>query len=455
MTITASKSGPFYSSGSISFSSLRNNFKQTISGEIKASELLRKTSTSITNPIVPDATENLSISESTNLKLSQFRNSIKYYNLIQSGTDLNIDLANPKNTNSTYSDWNSNLSKNINKILYINGTCGSTNPNLYAAQINSNICNLLINISGSILGAGGSPSVNSGKGGSALYVNSSGTSVSIDIKSSAKIYAGGGAGGKGGTGGAGGIGGFPYGRTGGAGGLGGAGSVGAVGEGYLQSAGIYGILGSSGSDGSPGDGVTGSGGRGGRGGRGGGGGYWGSPGGEGFPGDIGESGNQSTSGGYYYSDYDTQTFLASSGKSFYTTREAAICNTIVFPGLFTFPCNNGSFYNVTVPGFSYFGPIYGSGSLIFGSTAVYLNDSGGDSDYNDLIVYTPAYFGANPGGILFYGNIPGNPAPAIVNDSGQGGQPGVAIGGRNYSISLSSSTLTTVLGAYYTSEYFI
>jgi hypothetical protein len=62
MSLTASKVGPYFASGSISFSQLRTNFKKTssgevIPGEVKASELLRVTDTTNTNPIVPDATE--------------------------------------------------------------------------------------------------------------------------------------------------------------------------------------------------------------------------------------------------------------------------------------------------------------------------------------------------------------------------------------------------------------
>jgi len=51
----------FFSSGSISFSELRTNFKESSSGQITASELLRNTNVLDTNPIVPDATENADI----------------------------------------------------------------------------------------------------------------------------------------------------------------------------------------------------------------------------------------------------------------------------------------------------------------------------------------------------------------------------------------------------------
>ena len=65
MAISTTKAGPYYASGAISFSSLRSNFRaQNIDGtfntdtlSIKASELIRVTSQTVTNPTVPDATE--------------------------------------------------------------------------------------------------------------------------------------------------------------------------------------------------------------------------------------------------------------------------------------------------------------------------------------------------------------------------------------------------------------
>jgi len=55
MSLTASKVGPYFAFGSISFSQLRTNFKETSSGEVKASELLRVTdTTTITDIVNPD-----------------------------------------------------------------------------------------------------------------------------------------------------------------------------------------------------------------------------------------------------------------------------------------------------------------------------------------------------------------------------------------------------------------
>lgn len=198
MAVTSSKT-VFYSSGSISFSSLRSNFKEQVSGEIKASELRRNDSLTDTNPIVPTAKENLAISTSSNLKLSQFKNSIKYYNLTQTETDLNLDIGNPKNTNTQYDNWNGNLNYNIKKIAYLNGICGSNNNTLPSVKLSNNACNLLINVSGQIYAAGGSggtsSSVSGENGGNALLINPTvGNNISVRINELAQIYGGGGGG---------------------------------------------------------------------------------------------------------------------------------------------------------------------------------------------------------------------------------------------------------------------
>ena len=204
MSLTASKVGPYFTSGSISFSELRSNFKETSSGSVSASELLRVTDTTNTDPIVPDATENSSIATSSNLKTSQFRNSIKYYNLNQGSgdTDLNLNIANS-------SLWNGNLGKTIVKTVTLAGTTGSTNGNAAASLDASAVYNVLLLITGSILGTGGSAgteTVNGGDGGHALYIdtNDTGTVTVRTSGASAQVYGGGGGGGGGGDGGTGG-----------------------------------------------------------------------------------------------------------------------------------------------------------------------------------------------------------------------------------------------------------
>jgi len=215
MTATVSKAGPYYSSGEIKFSSLRSNFraqvrKETSSGSetfntdtaaIKVSDLRRITSTSNTNPTVPDAIENANISTSSNWKSSQFRGSIKYYYITQSGTDINFDID--------AQSWNSNLNKNIRKFLFIDGTCGSNDATLTAASLNATAFNLTIDNYGSILGAsgrgggtgGGAPAISGQQGGDALEMtSSSGANNIVLVRNGSRIYAGGGGGEKGKTG---------------------------------------------------------------------------------------------------------------------------------------------------------------------------------------------------------------------------------------------------------------
>ena len=198
MAVTTSVAGPYYSSGAISFSSLRSTFKEVTSGAIKASDLIRETSTSLTNPIVPNCTENTSITTNqSNWTISDFRNSIKYYyvTLPSSDTVTNFDID--------AQTWNSNLNKNIRKWIYINGTCGSSDSSSPAATFNATAYNLTIDVSGNIYGAAGigATEVAGGAGGHALSVTSSGgDNIVVNVGSGAKIYGGGGGGAKGHTG---------------------------------------------------------------------------------------------------------------------------------------------------------------------------------------------------------------------------------------------------------------
>jgi hypothetical protein len=188
MTVTASSTSLF-TSGAIQFSSLRSSFKEVSSGSVSASELKRNTNTSSSNPIVPDSTENASVSTSNNLKLSQFRNTIKYYDLTQSGTDTNLDLF--------AQSWNSNLYKNIVKRMIVNGTCGSTSTGTAALYVNASVCNLTLIVNGSVLGAGGGgagANSNGGNGGDAMNLISSGTSIRVLTQGGAQVYGGGGGG---------------------------------------------------------------------------------------------------------------------------------------------------------------------------------------------------------------------------------------------------------------------
>jgi hypothetical protein len=208
MALTASThpATPWFNSGALSFSALRSNFKETSSGPISASELRRNTNTSSTNPIVPDSTENSDISSGNNLKLSQFRDSIKYYDLDQGSgdTDTNLNIA-------TASLWNNNLGKTIVKRVRLAGTSGSSNGNPAASLDASSVFNVIIIVSGSILGTGGAGAtegVDGGDGGHALYIDTNGTGT-VTVRttgSTSRVYGGGGGGGFGGDGGNGGTG---------------------------------------------------------------------------------------------------------------------------------------------------------------------------------------------------------------------------------------------------------
>lgn len=220
MAATVTKAGPYYSSGQIKFSDLRRDFRANVrkttssgsettdsglnSGSITASELLRNTSTSETSPVVPDCTENRQsgplnngISTSNNWKVSQFRNSIKYYYIAQSGTDTNFDID--------AQSWNTNLNKNIVKVMFIDGTCGSNTAVSPAAEHNAPTYNFTVDVYGSILGSGGrgggtsgAPAISGEVGGDALSMASSGGSnIVVLVRSGARIYGGGGGGEKG------------------------------------------------------------------------------------------------------------------------------------------------------------------------------------------------------------------------------------------------------------------
>ena len=188
MALTITKTGPFFTvvGSAISFSTLRENFVLSTTGSISASSLIRNVVPSETEPIVPDATENSGISSTrANLSLSQFRNSIKYYNVTHTGTETNYDISGSIN-------WNGNLNKTIVKSVYLNGTYGSTDTTKPAASFGGDTRNVKLYVSGSILGAGGA-SV-SGNGGNALEVNSTTGAVTVIPTDTSKIYGGGGGG---------------------------------------------------------------------------------------------------------------------------------------------------------------------------------------------------------------------------------------------------------------------
>ena len=192
MAYSVSYDGPYFSSGPISFSQLRDTFG--IGGNtISLSSLIRDTNQFNPDPRVPDATENATIAPTrSNVTVSGYRNAIKQYFLTWTGNE-----TNPIFQNGT---WNSNLSKNILKKLNVTGGCISANNSSYAATFNAQAFNLKIDVSGYVAGAGGPGGTvdNGSVGGPAFFVSSSGTAVRIIPRG--PIYGGGGGGAKGFTG---------------------------------------------------------------------------------------------------------------------------------------------------------------------------------------------------------------------------------------------------------------
>lgn len=497
MAISTTKAGPYYASGAISFSSLRSNFRaQNIDGTfntdtlpIKASELIRVTSQTVTNPTVPDATENSSIPTSVgagvSIKASHFRNSIKYFYLTQSGTNDNTGNSSVPGLSLSSAYWNSNLSKNIIKKISIGGTIGSYYSTQPAFSFSGEMCNLTISTRGQILGAGGVSGENNGIGGTAIYVNntlvSSPVSIIVD-DGSAQIYAGGGVGGIGGTGGNGGIGGgagtYAQGliarssiSAGGGGGAGGSGGAGGNGRGYNNSN-VTGSLGSGGSGGNGGseyapsgiqfrypqyfgpnelgrptgrtsaNGImawySGSGGTGGTGGDGGNGGDWGTSGDPGKVGNTGFGGNPST-GALFLAVGSYTAGITYTGQS-----NAGDTNCLYIDPLVS-QCASGEgtpFSGTTNPASAgLFGPVVSydasfsnnpNGTYSTGPASFLLDDRGASGDdANDYMIY----FDGQSGNV--YGVY--TPLYGAEGSGGTGGlsgaSGGAAIAGSNYSVS--------------------
>ena len=211
MGLTITKSGPYFNgtnapsnTTNMKFSQIRNTFRlNNTSGAISASELLRDIdTTNSTDPIVPDATENVAIAPTpintaSNWKVSQFQGAIKFYDVEQDASDTNANF-----NISTLAEFNNNLGKTIKKKFTLRGTHTSTNTGDPAAKILTAAFNLTLEIHGNFYGAGGvggtSSSVSGTNGGTALSINSG--RVTVDIQSSGKIYGGGGGGEFGGNG---------------------------------------------------------------------------------------------------------------------------------------------------------------------------------------------------------------------------------------------------------------
>lgn len=228
MSHTTSTDGPYFSSGPISWSQLKNTFRSSASGSnIRASDFIRYTNVNLTNPDVTDCTENNAVVSSSasgsNWRASHFRNTIRFYYVTQYGlnvstspadTDINLLTRDGSGTTDDGSNggrrWNGNLPKNIKKYYNLTGTCGSNNSAWPAQRALGTVYNLEMTIRGSVLGAGGvggtgginptNPATEGGAGGIALLVQTSGSRISITFVSGARVYGGGGGGAGGGVG---------------------------------------------------------------------------------------------------------------------------------------------------------------------------------------------------------------------------------------------------------------
>jgi len=225
MSVSVTRQGSFFNSGPISWSALRQQFRaanidgsfDTDNNAISVSELYRNTNNQITDPLVPDCQENTVSGPSNNgvptsgsFAISRVRNTFKYYFVTQSNFDQNVDFD--ALTNFQYQ---TNLNRNIRKIIRVNGLITSQNTISASAQFYATASNVRIEIAGQIwghYGAGGSASpagtkpeqdgTQGGAGGAAFNLDGlGGNNNVIFLGSTANVYGGGGGGrgGKNGT----------------------------------------------------------------------------------------------------------------------------------------------------------------------------------------------------------------------------------------------------------------
>ena len=204
----------FTGNSAISWQSLRTNFGGPggSTDPVKFSDYYRNTSITETNPVVPDATENANVEDTSGSALSAatFRNTIDQYIITNPSGDSLIQF------DIDARDWNSNLAKNVPKQFRVEGTAVSgsngTAESDAALRFNATARNLSIRVSGQVYGArggGGSANCgNGGRGGDAIFFNNTASNsntsgrgtIVIESNSNARIWAGGGGGGAGNAG---------------------------------------------------------------------------------------------------------------------------------------------------------------------------------------------------------------------------------------------------------------
>ena len=120
---------------------------------------------------------------------------IKFYYITQTGSDIYFDID--------ALTWNSNLGKTINKTMFIEGNIGSDNAlSPMTSFEQSPAYNLLFDVTGTIKGAldwvvesPGNVSISGQTGGTALsIISTGGENLTVNVRSSARIYGGGGGG---------------------------------------------------------------------------------------------------------------------------------------------------------------------------------------------------------------------------------------------------------------------
>lgn len=166
MAVNITKEGPFFASGAIKWSDYRTNFKRTGSGPVSASEMHRVTTTSVADPIMPNATENSGVPASGAIDASDLRSSIKWYYVDITGSNSQYDIA-------TVS-WNSNYNKNLRKFIRLKGTFFSNAVGTAGARTGGTSFNNTLEVTGTIRGAGGdggSPAANGQDAGDAFHIN--------------------------------------------------------------------------------------------------------------------------------------------------------------------------------------------------------------------------------------------------------------------------------------------
>lgn len=161
---TSISKNELFKSGPISFSELQKNLGGS-PDDVKISKYLRDVDPENATPYVPDATENEEIpSIPEDVKVSNYRNMINSYEILQNGTDQNLDLSEniiideETETVSGYTGpWNGNLGKNIIKKLTIDGECGSLSVGKPAVSMIGEMSNVNFEVTdnGSVYGAGG------------------------------------------------------------------------------------------------------------------------------------------------------------------------------------------------------------------------------------------------------------------------------------------------------------